>query len=528
MNISVPVENSIEIIELTSINPLISKCKIKVCYVGDEPNRNKSIITKDVAKQIANTLPGSPIVGYFNDTSKDFEEHNEIFKIKNGKIITTTNTVPYGFVDLEAKAWFEKYNDNGVEHEYLVTEGYLWTGQFPECQTIIDEGRPQSLEFDKNNNTLDAFWTKDYNGKNQFFIINEAVISKLCILGDDVEPCFEGASITNFTLTLEDDFKQTMYSLIKNMQNILEEGGKDTMDNTVVNYAVEIGDSLWSLIYTNLEKSFSDSTKEYECSIYSIAGIYEENNAKFVIVRHREENTFYKITFNYSEEGFEFTSEPALVEATFIEVNASNISQESVTEYEETRYAKKDDEEKKEDKAEEEPKEEEEKTEDPKEEDKPEDSDEEDEDDEKKKKEKTSYSLEEYNELVEKYNALVESNNELQTSYSNLQAENETLRQFKVETETVAKENLIAEFTMLSDEDKKDVVENITSYTLDEIEAKLAVICRRKKISFAVNTDIELNDASTTFSLNNADNDVDSGKPSWLRAVDRNIKKNNN
>ncbi len=218
-----------------------------------------------------------------------------------------------------------------------------------------------------------------------------------------------------------------------------------------------------------------------------------------------------------------------MVEATFIEVNASNISQENVTEYEETRYAKKDDEEddeKKEDKAEEEPKEEE--TEDPKEDDEPKNSDEEDEDDEKKKKEKTSYSLEEYNELVEKYNALVESNNELQTSYSNLQAENETLRQFKVETETVAKENLIAEFTMLSDEDKKDVVENITSYTLDEIEAKLAVICRRKKISFAVNTEPELNDASTTFSLNNSNDDVDSGKPSWLRAVDRNIKKNNN
>ena len=59
MNVSIPVENSIEIIELTSINPLISKCKIKVCYVGDTPNRNKSIITKETAKQIANTLPGS-------------------------------------------------------------------------------------------------------------------------------------------------------------------------------------------------------------------------------------------------------------------------------------------------------------------------------------------------------------------------------------------------------------------------------------------------------------------------------------
>ena len=44
---------------------------------------------------------------------------------------------------------------------------------------------------------LDAHWTKDENGKPEFFIINEAIISKLCILGEDVEPCFEGANITN-------------------------------------------------------------------------------------------------------------------------------------------------------------------------------------------------------------------------------------------------------------------------------------------------------------------------------------------
>jgi hypothetical protein len=40
----------------------------------------------------------------------------------------TTNTRPYGFVDLNAKVWFKKYNDEGVIHEYLVTEGYIWTG----------------------------------------------------------------------------------------------------------------------------------------------------------------------------------------------------------------------------------------------------------------------------------------------------------------------------------------------------------------------------------------------------------------
>ena len=509
MNISIPVENSIEIIELTSINPLISKCKIKVCYVGDEPNRNKSIITKEVAKQLANTLPGSPIVGYYNETSEDFEEHNEIFKIKNGKLVVSTNTRPYGFVDLKAQAWFEKYIDNGIEHEYLVTEGYLWTGQFPEAKKIIDEGRPQSLEFDKNNNTLNAFWTKDNNGKKQFFIINEAVISKLCVLGDDVEPCFEGASVTNFSLSLEEDFKQTMFSLIKDMQNILEEGGKHTMETIITNYAVEIGDTLWSLIYSNLEKSFPDNTKDYECSIYGIVGVYEENSSKFVIVRNRNENTYHKITFNYTEEGFEFTSEPVLVEATFIEVNAPAITPEAVTEYEMTRYAKKEenkqDDEESSEKKKEEP----------------------DEDEEKKK---TSYSLDdvvEYQELLVNYNNLVQEHEELKANYSKLETANASLLQFKNETEKVEKENLIAEFTMLSDEDKQDVVDNISNYSLDEIEAKLSVICRRKKVSFTLDNEIEKDKAPTTYTINDDIKDEDN-KPSWLKAVDRNMKKNYN
>mgnify|MGYP004478586557 FL=1 len=41
--------------------------------------------------------------------------------------------------------------------------------------------------------TLNATWTKDDNGKPKFFIINDALIEKLCILGEDCEPCFEGS-----------------------------------------------------------------------------------------------------------------------------------------------------------------------------------------------------------------------------------------------------------------------------------------------------------------------------------------------
>ena len=84
---SIPMlEYPCEFINITPINPLISKCEIKVCYVGDTPNRNRSIITKDVAREMANSLPGSPIVGYYNETSKDFEEHNRVIDISGGQI----------------------------------------------------------------------------------------------------------------------------------------------------------------------------------------------------------------------------------------------------------------------------------------------------------------------------------------------------------------------------------------------------------------------------------------------------------
>ena len=106
MHVSLPVDNSVEFINVTPLNPLISKCQIKVCYVGETPNRNRSVITKEVAREMANSLPGCPIVGYYNKEDKDFEEHNKTIDISNGKFTITDTTVPYGFVDLGAKVWF--------------------------------------------------------------------------------------------------------------------------------------------------------------------------------------------------------------------------------------------------------------------------------------------------------------------------------------------------------------------------------------------------------------------------------------
>jgi len=109
-----------------------------------------------------------------------------------------------------------------------MTTGYLWTGQFEEVQSVIDEGKPQSMELDEN--SLEGHWATNVKNNMEFFIINDAIFTKLCILGDDTEPCFEGASVTkpivssNFSKTVDDNFKKTLFSMINELKDALKGG----------------------------------------------------------------------------------------------------------------------------------------------------------------------------------------------------------------------------------------------------------------------------------------------------------------
>jgi DNA repair exonuclease SbcCD ATPase subunit len=124
------------------------------------------------------------------------------------------------------------------------------------------------------------------------------------------------------------------------------------------------------------------------------------------------------------------------------------------------------------------------------------------EEDEEEKK--TKHSLEE----------LQTSFAELKKSYDVLRAENAELIQFKNKVERKEKEDMIASFVMLSDEDKQDVVTNIDKYSLDDIEAKLSVICVRNKVSFNLDEDSNLPGGATTYSLTDCE---DSATPAWVK-----------
>ena len=447
------------------ISPNMSKCDIKVFYLGK--NRNGSFIGKEVAANMAKTLRGAPIVGYYKPEKDDFSDHAEQITLDDEGIHFKSLTFPYGFVAPDAQVWFQKFDEqddfgNPVVREYLMTTGYLWTGVYPEAGVVFrDGGKPQSMELDEE--TIDGHWATDYNDNVEFFIINDAIISKLCILGDSVEPCFEGASVTESkevktSYTLDDTFKKTLFDMMKELEFALK-GGNFTVNNDNAETKVTPVEE-----QAAIEPSFEESP------------VVEAPQVEEPIVDEFSEDSQDNPVQENFEENQDSIENPS---------NSSDFAQDD--------------------------KEDDEKDEDPEDEPNPED------DDDKKPETKNSlHTDEEYAELEGKYN-------ELEGKYNLLTQEIDELRNFKLSIENQQKDELIASFTMLSEEDKKDVIENKLNYSLDDIKAKLAVICFDKKVNFVENAPQEEKpEGIVTYNLEHQD---DSTVPDWVKVVEETQKR---
>ena len=210
-----------------ALNPGISKADVKVLYLGE--NRNGSFIDKETAMKMSETLRACPIVGAYRKDIDDFGDHGEIIHIENGEITFDCATAPYGFVAPDAKVWFKEFTDydefgNTVNREYLMTTAYLWTGQYPEIERCIKEGMGQSMELD--GASIDGHWAENSESGIEFFIINDASFTKLCVLGDGVEPCFEGASVEAPNISdkfSKEGFTTTLYNMMNELKFALAE-----------------------------------------------------------------------------------------------------------------------------------------------------------------------------------------------------------------------------------------------------------------------------------------------------------------
>ena len=457
MHQSIATIDSPEFINLQplDVNPLMSSCEIKVLYIGE--NRNHSYITKEVASDMAKTLRGAPIVGYYKEEKEDFADHGERVIFDDEGVKFECLTKPYGFVAPDAKVWFQKFEDtddfgNVVTREYLMTTGYLWTEQYKECKEALQEGRPQSMELDED--SLDGHWSTNNKTGMDFFIINDAIFSKLCILGDDVEPCFEGASVTkpevSKTFTKVDDtFKKTLYTMMQELKFALE-GGQDNMD-------IDNKDAV-------AEEELKDTPAVEEQEVKEESAAAEEVQDS---------------TEAQSDAESEFKCQSDKKTKTKCESEDD----------------KKDDDSDKKDNGEDDKKE-----------------DKEDDDDKK----------------VKSKNSLEQDYEELKSKFEKLEEDYKVLVKFKEEIDNEKKDELINSFYMLSDEDKAEVRENKSKYSLEDIEAKLSVICVRKKVNFdsedsSKNDKTVEKDVVTTFNLQ----DDGSSVPAFISAL-RNTQKSRN
>ena len=177
------------------ISDLISKYNVRVLYLGE--NRNGSYFTKEVVDKMLDTLGGVPVIGHYDAEKKDFLGHGDLRVIvtEEGEVETkNVGPVPYGFIPLNPRTWWEKHVDkDSVEREYLCTEAYLWTGRYDELSILKENKNNQSMEL--NPETSVGQWTEMESGF--WYVFTQAEFIGLCILGQDVEPCFEGAGFTS-------------------------------------------------------------------------------------------------------------------------------------------------------------------------------------------------------------------------------------------------------------------------------------------------------------------------------------------
>ena len=260
-----------EIINIEPMNDYISECEIKVFYHGR--NRNGSYISKAVGNQIASSLPRAPIVALYNEQIDDYVDHGEEIIINREGIKFEKKTIPYGAVDKDTPAVWKKFWDNkGIEKEYLVVRGFLWTGRYPHLKQVLENPKGQSMEFFEE--SVDGNWAKFDNEADEIFIFNEASVSALCILGDDVEPCFEDATIGKPEILYslkKDEFKQEFDTFMFELNKILdhENNAKGGMAVKIENEEVKVEETefvnteeIESIEEEELETEFEESKED--------------------------------------------------------------------------------------------------------------------------------------------------------------------------------------------------------------------------------------------------------------------------
>lgn len=248
----------------------ISKARCRIFYKG--LNRNGSFITDEFAEKLLASIPYAPVKGIYN--IDDYEDHGK--RSDEGRI--------YGIVPENPNlAWEDFEDEDGVVRTYACVDVYVFTALYEEAQEVI--GKAQSMEIYPP--SIRGEWT--YMKGRRVFKFTDGCFLGLQVLGDEVEPCFEGAAF----FALYDDIVaafQKIENAAKDTKNTNVMGGQSEM-NFKISYS-QVEQALWSLLNTSF-------TEEGEWTVtHAVCELYDD----YALVRNFEAGTYERVYYSKNEE----------------------------------------------------------------------------------------------------------------------------------------------------------------------------------------------------------------------------------
>lgn len=397
------------------ISTTLSKCRVRIFYRGF--NRNRTFISDDFAQQLINSLPYVPIKGIFNYGKVDYEDHG----------MDNTDGRIYGIIAANPNfAWEKHIDQDGIEREYACADAILFSALYPEAKIIV--GSRQSMEI--YSETMEGYWDTWEDGM-PYFNFKKGELLGLQVLGQDVEPCFEGAAFYSLAKEVKE--------LVEYVKSFKEQEEKKNMD---------IKEEVVATPETNIEEVATENTVTSQTDEPAVIEQVEEP-----VVMQAEEPVV-------SIPEVEQTEEPVVtqVDGAVVAEESEPVIEATIQEFE-----------------------------------KKEEASDEEEDEEKKKKEEedekaknslleTVESLKteidalkatqaEYQKKIDEFNSEnVRLNNEL----IDIKNKNAELSEYKLGVETSKKEAVLSKFEeMLTEEQYNSFKEEISKYTESDLEKEI-------------------------------------------------------
>ena len=254
---------------LERYNDVLSKARVRIFYKYE--NRNGTYITDEFAEKLVSSLSYAPVKGIYS--GEDYTDHGQARD--QGRI--------YGICPENPNVTWESHlDDDGVERLYACADVLIFTALYKEAAEIV--GKSQSME-------LYAPSLKYHEAivKGQRYIVfDEGCFLGLQVLGDNVEPCFEGASFYTLQSTIE-------YAIEK-----IKQYGGTKMPK--INFKLS-DDQKFSAIWALLNPEFNEEgnwTVSYSISAvyddYALAFNYETGEAERIYYKKNDENDMVEIT----------------------------------------------------------------------------------------------------------------------------------------------------------------------------------------------------------------------------------------